>query len=184
MSRMGNKPIKILENVKVKIDGNIIIVSGKNGELKVEVPRQIKIEHRDDLIILSRSKNDKLSKCIHGSIRKIIINAIDGVNTMFEKKLDVIGVGYRIALKGNDLELNVGYSHPKLVKKPENINFQVKKNTITVSGADKQKVGQIAAQIREIRPPEPYKGKGIKYQDEIIKRKAGKAVKAAGSESK
>jgi len=184
MSRMGGKPIKILDNVTVNQNGRDILVKGKNGENTVSIPINIEASIKDGEIILSRKNNAKLSKALHGVTRKLLINAIQGVCELFQKQLDIVGVGYRVAQKGDNLELNVGYSNPVTVEKPANIFFKVQKNSIIVSGNDKQKVGEVAAKIRAIRPPEPYKGKGIKYSDEIIKRKSGKAAKAAGASAK
>lgn len=180
MSRMGNKPIEILEGVTVDINRQEITCKGKAGQMIVNVHPKIKINKNDNQIILERAGNDKLSKAIHGVSRKLLINAIAGVTQPFEKRLDINGIGYRVSGTNKELQLTLGYSHPVKVQAPENIEFKIVKNSIIVSGIDKQLVGQIAAQIRSLRMPEPYKGKGIKYHDEIIKRKAGKAAKSGG----
>lgn len=179
MSRMGQKPIIIPENTELEIkDSNILVCKGKQGQIQFQIHPTIKIEKNNNQLILRRKSNDQSSKSIHGVSRKIVLNALSGVNNLFEKKLEVNGVGYRVKLDGNELELMLGYSHPVKIIAPEGIDFKVKKNLITVMGIDKQLVGQVAAQIRNMRKPEPYKGKGIKYSDEIITKKAGKALKA------
>ena len=184
MSRMGAKPIKINQNVTCQIKDKNILVKGKNGELIVKIPEKLNAEIKENTILITRNNNDKLSKSLHGTIRKLIINAIHGVENLFEKKLEVVGVGYRVKLNNGNLEIIIGYSHPVLIKKIDGIDFKVNKNTIIISGIDKQLVGQVSAQIRSVRPPEPYKGKGIKYSDENVRRKAGKIAKAAGAEGK
>lgn len=178
MSRMGAKPIAILENTTVTFNDGNLICKGKQGEMTLKIHPKIKVNITDKEIVLERLGNDKLAKSLHGVTRKLIINAISGVNELFEKKLEVNGVGYRVALTGKNLQLNVGYSHPVIIEAPTGITFKVNKNIISVFGIDKAQVGLIAAKIRSVRKPEPYKGKGIKYQDEIIRRKAGKAAKA------
>lgn len=181
MSRMGEKPIIIPQGTEVETKNSTTIVfKAKGKQMIVNIHPKMKLEKKDDHIIIKRKSNDKFSKSLHGVTRKIILNAITGVNTPFEKKLEINGVGYRVKLTGNELEMALGYSHPIKIKAPEGINFDVKKNVITISGIDKQQVGQTAAIIRSARKPEPYKGKGIKYIDEIIVKKAGKAAKAAG----
>ncbi len=183
MSRMGQKPIAIPEGTNVELKGSHhFICKAKFGQIEFKANRKISIEKKDDTIVLTRRSDDKLSKSLHGVTRKMIINAMSGVNKPFEKKLEINGVGYRVKLSGNELELSLGFSHPIKYKAPEGIKFEVKKNTIIVSGIDKQLVGQTAAEIRSMRKPEPYKGKGIKYSDEIIVKKAGKAAKAASEE--
>ncbi|NMD01380.1 MAG: 50S ribosomal protein L6 [Bacteroidales bacterium] len=184
MSRMGAKPINILDEVTVEIKGQEITCKGKNGQLTVTIHPKLKIEKKDNSIIINRTGNDKLSKSLHGVSRKLVINAIKGVKNNFEKKLVINGIGYRVSQKGNDLVFNLGYSHPIEFKAPDGIKFKLVKNTIAITVIDKQLVCQTAAQIRALRLPEPYKGKGIKYIDEIIQRKAGKAAKAAGGEGK
>jgi large subunit ribosomal protein L6 len=182
MSRMGAKPIIIPENTEVMIDGNTLKCKGKSGENTIKISPRIKIEKKDNTVLLTRSSNDKISKSLHGSARKLILNALAGVNEPYQKTLEVIGIGYRIKVSGKDLELSLGFSHPVKVAAPQGIEFKVVKNSIIVTGIDKQLVGQTAANIRALKKPEPYKGKGIKYKEEIVKRKAGKTAKAAGAE--
>jgi len=180
MSRIGKQPIQIPENVEVKIDGDLVIVKGPKGELKNQVRPEIKVEIKDKEVILKPVKFHKGTQALWGTYRSHIANMIEGVIKGFEKKLALEGVGYKANLEGRDLVLHLGYSHPVKVKAPEGIEFKVEKNVITVSGIDKQLVGQVAAEIRSKRKPEPYKGKGIRYKDEVIRRKAGK--KAVGTE--
>lgn len=180
MSRIGKQIIKILENVEVKIDNDLITVKGSKGELKIQVRPEIKVEVENKEIKLKPVIFHKDTQALWGTYRSHIANMIEGVTKGFEKRLEIEGVGYRANLEGKDLLLNLGYSHPVKVKAPEGIEFKVEKNTIIVSGIDKQLVGQLAAEIRSKRKPEPYKGKGIRYQGEIVRRKAGK--KAVGTE--
>lgn len=179
MSRIGKQPIKILEGVEVTVsqDGT---VSAKNqkGELKVKIHPDVKVEKKDNEIIVNikESGNNK-QKALWGLSRTLIFNMIEGLTKGFEKKLEVNGIGYRINLIENKLILNVGYSHPVEFEIPVGIKIKVEGNIINISGIDKQLVGEVSARIRRIRKPEPYKGKGIKYVDEVIRRKAGKATK-------
>jgi large subunit ribosomal protein L6 len=179
MSKIGRKPIQIPEGVRVEIKPDVIEVTGPSGVLQVPMNRGIKVEEDSGVIKVSRKSDDKLSKSLHGLTRALIANAITGVKDGYEKQLEIIGVGYRAAVEGSDLQLKVGFSHDVEIKAPEGIAFEVKKNIISVKGNDKQLVGQMAAKIREVRKPEPYKGKGIKYVGEKILRKVGKAVKGA-----
>ena len=180
MSRIGKQPIIIPENVEVKIDKQKVIIKGPQGQLEQTLPSQIELIQKDDFLIVKPKKESNEINALWGLWRSLIFNMVDGVANGFEKKLEIIGVGYRAAVEGNKLVLNIGLSHTIEVEAPEGIKFQVDKNTISVSGIDKQMVGQMAAKIRAYRKPEPYKGKGIKYSDEIVRRKAGK--KAVGSE--
>jgi large subunit ribosomal protein L6 len=180
MSRLGKKPILIPENVEVKIDGQKVFVKGPKGELSCEIRPEIKIEEKEGKIFSSIEKDTRKSNAFWGLSRSLIFNMIEGVTKGFEKRLELIGVGYRVSMEGEELVLKVGFSHLVKIKPPEGINISVEKNTIIVSGIDKQKVGLTAAKIRKIKPCEPYKGKGIKYVGEIIRRKVGK--KAAGAE--
>lgn len=180
MSKIGNKPILIPKDIEITINNHEITCKGVKGELKLKVRPEINIEKKDSQILVKTNESDKASRSYHGLFHKLIDNMIVGVAKGFEKKLEVVGVGYRIIPKGKDLELYIGFSHPVIIKAPLGINLVVKKNTITIIGNDKQLVGQVAAKIRSIRKPEPYKGKGIKYIDEIIKRKAGKTAKTVG----
>ncbi|MEA2088806.1 MAG: 50S ribosomal protein L6 [Patescibacteria group bacterium] len=179
MSRIGKQPIKILEGVEIKISNdNIVSAKNQKGELKVQIHSDVKVEKKDDEIIVSiQDLENNKQKALWGLSRTLIFNMIEGLTKCFEKKLEVNGVGYRVALAGNKLVLNVGYSHPAEFEVPEGINITVKGNLITINGIDKQLVGEVSARIRKIRKPEPYKGKGIKYIDETIRRKAGKAAK-------
>ncbi len=179
MSRIGNRPIAIPAGVEVKVDGQTVTVKGAKGTLSYEVNSNIAIEVKDGVITLTRPNDTKQNKALHGLSNSLITNMVKGVSEGFSKELEVNGVGYRAAKQGNDLVLTVGYSHQVIMPQPEGITIDVPApNKIVISGADKQKVGQFAAQVREKRPPEPYKGKGIKYADEHIRRKEGKAGKA------
>ncbi len=182
MSRIGKKPIKIPEKIEVNIEGQIVSVKGPKGELQRKVRPEIKIEKINDEIFVKPQKKTKETSAFWGLERTLISNLIEGVEKGFEKKLELKGVGYKAELKGEDLVLKVGFSHPVLIKKVEGIKFSVERNMIIVSGIKKELVGQIAAKIRKVRPPEPYKGKGIRYFGEEVRRKAGK--KAAGAEGK
>jgi large subunit ribosomal protein L6 len=184
MSRIGKQPIIIPDKVEVKIEGNLIMVKGPKGELKRNLPDKIKAEiEGGKILFFPISQNDLANKkvmALWGLSRALVANMVKGAKDGYEKKLEIEGVGYRAALQGNDLVLSLGFSHPVEFKSPEGIIFKVEKNTILVSGADKETVGQTAAAIRALKKPEPYKGKGIRYQGEIIKIKAGK--KAVSSE--
>lgn len=176
MSRIGNMPITLPAGVEVKIGrDNKITVKGPNGTLEQYINKDIKVKSKDGVITVSRPSDDKEHRSLHGLSRTLINNMIVGVSQGFEKKLEVNGVGYRATKQGNKLVMNLGYSHQVEVSEVDGIKIDVPdQNTIIVKGNDKQKVGQFAAEIREKRPPEPYKGKGIKYADEVIKRKEGK----------
>ncbi len=176
MSRIGKKPILIPEGVEVKIEGKKVIVKGPKGQLSKEIPPEIKTELREGKIFVFPQIETKKSKALWGTMRQLISNLIDGVTKGFEKKLEIEGLGYRAALEGEDLVLEVGFAQPVKIKTPAGIKFSVEKNVITVFGTDKELVGQVAAKIRKVRPPEPYKGKGIRYLGEVIRRKAGKKV--------
>ncbi len=178
MSRIGKKPITIPSGVDVKIDGSKITVKGPKGELTRDLRPEILFEIKDNKIVFTLIRNDKKSRAFWGLTRSLVNNMIIGVTEGYIKKLQLEGVGYRAVLEGQDLVFQVGYSHPVRVSPEEGITFSVEKNIISVSGIDKQQVTHTAAKIRKIRPPEPYKGKGIRYEGEIIKRKVGK--KAAG----
>lgn len=179
MSRIGNAPIVIPQSVNVAIDGQQVVVNGPLGGLQMPVPQQLKIEVVDSQVIVKRKKEDKISKSLHGLVRSLVANMVVGVDKGWQKRLELIGVGFRTQTSGDKLTLNVGYSHPVEISAPEGIKFAVEDNTkITVSGIDKGLVGEVAAKIRKVRPPEPYQGKGIRYAGEYVKRKAGKAGKA------
>ncbi len=178
MSRIGKKEIIIPENVKVIINNNEIKVKSNQGELNYNISNLINVEVINDKIQLKAKSASKKAQALHGLSRSIINNMIIGVSQGFEKKLIIQGVGYRSQMEAKSLILNMGYSHPVKIVPPKDINIKVENNTqITVSGTNKETVGQIAAKIRAVRPPEPYKGKGIKYSDEVINRKVGKAGK-------
>ena len=178
MSRIGKLPISIPDGVEVKIEGNLLTAKGPKGTESVEFPSEIEVLVQEKEVVVNRKAEDRKSRSLHGLFRTLISNAIVGVKTPFEKKLEIIGVGYRAAMQGNTLNLALGYSHPVNVEAPEGIKIVVEANTkITISGSNKQTVGDVAALIRSKRPPEVYKGKGIKYEGEYIRRKAGKAGK-------
>lgn len=177
MSRIGRKLIEIPESVTVELTDHRLKAKGPKGELFLDVNPRAKVVIENNKITVSRRGNDRISRGIHGLTRQLVYNIIVGVKDGFEKKLEIKGVGYRVQLTGADLNLSLGYSHPVEFKAPSGITFEVQKNFIIVKGIDKQLVGQTAAKIRELRPPEPYKGKGIRYVDELVKKKAGKAAK-------
>lgn len=180
MSKIGRQPVSVLSGVEVEINGNLVVVKGIKGSLVREFPREIKIERADDNLSVSVAKKTKQSAALWGLSRSLLVNMIEGVKNGFEKKLEIEGVGYKVAMQGKNLLLNLGYSHPIEFKAVDGIEFRTEKNVIAVSGINKELVGQTAANIRSLRKPEPYKGKGIHYLGEIIKRKAGKkAVKGA-----
>ncbi|RLC38779.1 50S ribosomal protein L6 [Candidatus Falkowbacteria bacterium] len=177
MSRLGKLPIKLPAETQAKIEGDFIIVKGPKGELKEKIHKLVNIDIKEEEIIVSvKDAKNKKERALWGLFRSLINNMVQGVNQDFEKKLEVVGVGYRVSLSGKELILNVGYSHPVSITLPEGINAEIEGNIITISGISKQQVGEIAAQIRKVKKPEPYKGKGIKYQDEIIRRKEGKTA--------
>ena len=178
MSRIGRKPIPVPETVTVSIEPEVVRVSGPRGELSERVHRDITVEQRDGDLVVTRPTDRGEHRALHGLTRSLVANMVEGVTQGFEKVLEIQGVGYRAALKGKDLEIQVGYSHPVVVPQPEGIEFEVPTPTsIVVRGNDKQLVGEVAANIRKIRKPEPYKGKGIRYENEFVRKKAGKAAK-------
>jgi large subunit ribosomal protein L6 len=181
MSRVGKQPINILEGVNIKTENQNIIIKGIKGELVQKIHPNVKIEQKDKELLISVQKpKDKKQRALWGLFQRLISNMIEGVTKEFEKKLEINGLGYKAEVSGDKLILNVGFSHQVNFNIPKNINIKIEKNIITISGIDKQLVGETAAKIRKIKKPEPYKGKGIKYLDEVIKRKAGKAAKATG----
>lgn len=178
MSRIGLRPIEVPEGVDVKIENNTVSVKGPKGELKRTLSDKMVINFEDKTITVARENDDKESRSLHGTTRSLISNMIEGVSTGFQKELEIIGVGYRAQKQGNKLVVNAGYSHPVEIEQEENIEFDVPKNTeIIVKGIDKERVGAVAANIRAIRSPEPYKGKGIRYKGEYVRRKEGKTAK-------
>lgn len=181
MSRVGKVPISLPDNVEAKVDGRKITVKGPKGSMERNIPREVKVEVKDSEIQVDAKGDKKRHRQMHGTIRAIISNMVEGVVNGWSKTLELVGTGYRAEVSGDILTLTVGYSHPIKVEAPDGIDFEVEKTEVTVKGTDKELVGQIAAKIRSIRPPEPYKGKGIKYKDEIVSRKPGKAAKAQGA---
>ena len=176
MSRIGKAPVEVPGGVNVEISGRIVKVTGPRGELTVPVGRGVAVRQDDGSLVLTRASDTPDHKAMHGLTRSLIQNAVTGVTEGFSKTLQIAGVGYRAQLQGRDVNLQVGYSHPVLIAPREGVEFEVPNaTTIVVRGIDKQRVGQMAAEIRKVRPPEPYKGKGIRYSDEQIRRKVGKA---------
>ncbi len=177
MSRLGSMPIEIPQGVSVAIDGKTVQVSGEKGELSHDIPRGISVDQEDSQLVVARSGDDKKSRSMHGLTRSLLQNMVEGVSEGFSKVLIVEGTGYRAAMSGNKLQLTVGYSHPVEISPPDGIDIETPSRTrIIVSGIDKQLVGQVAAKIREVRPPEPYHGHGIRYEGEHIRRKEGKSA--------
>ena len=178
MSRIGKMPIPVPAGVEVKIDGNVVSVKGSKGTLTHTVPAPITAAVEGDSIVVTRPDDERVSRSLHGLTRTLIANNIQGVTTGFTKGLEIVGTGYRVTAKGSDIEFALGYSHPILVQAPAGITFTVEGNTkVTVSGIDKQAVGEVAANLRKLRKPEPYKGKGVRYAGEVVRRKAGKSGK-------
>lgn len=178
MSRVGLKPVPVPSGVDIEIKGNVVRVKGSKGELARSFSERIGFEREGDQVSVIRPDDTRESRALHGLSRALLHNMVLGVSQGFVKQLEIQGVGYRATAKGKDLELQVGYSHPVLIEAPEGITFEVPEPTrINVIGIDKEKVGQVAANIRDVRPPEPYKGKGIRYVGEYVRRKAGKAGK-------
>jgi large subunit ribosomal protein L6 len=175
MSRIGKQPIEIPDGVNVAVDPGRVTVNGPLGELTQKVPARIKIEKEDGQLVVKRPTERGDDRALHGLTRSLVANMVEGVTNGFEKRLEIQGVGYRASLRGTALELNVGFSHPVVMDAPADITFEVPtQNEIVIKGIDKQQVGEIAAEVRDVRPPEPYKGKGIRYQGEYVRRKVGK----------
>ena len=178
MSRIGRLPIVVPAGVDVKIDGSTVTVKGPKGTLTGTYNSKMAIELNDGHITVTRPDDTKENRALHGLTRTLIANMVTGVHTGYKKELEIVGIGYRAALQGKDLVLNVGYSHQVTMTPPEGVTIEVPgPNKIVINGYDKQVVGQFASEVRGVRPPEPYKGKGIKYADEVIRRKEGKAGK-------
>jgi large subunit ribosomal protein L6 len=175
VSRIGKKPIEVPDGVDVDIRPGRVTIRGPNGELSQQVPQRMRIQQEDGTIVVERPTDRGPDRALHGLTRTLIANMVEGVTRGFEKRLEIHGVGYRAALRGEALELSVGFSRPIVTEAPAGITFEVPSPTlIVVRGADKQQVGQVAAEIRRVRPPEPYKGKGIRYRGEHVRRKVGK----------
>lgn len=180
MSKIGKKPISIPETVKVEIDNKVVKVSGSLGVWEKSVPRQVTVKVSEGLVVLSIKKPDIKSKQLFGTWRSLLANAVKGVSEGWTKTLELVGTGYRAEVQGDSLILTVGYSHPVKISAPSGIKFNVVKTEIYVTGFDREVVGEVAAKIRAVRPPEPYKGKGIRYSDEVVRKKPGKAAKTEG----
>ncbi len=175
MSRIGRAPIPLPAGVDFGYDHGLVTVKGPKGELAQRVPREVDVTMSDGVITVTRPTESSQHRSLHGLTRTLIANMVEGVTNGFEKRLEIVGVGYRATLKGTSLELNVGYSHPVVVEPPENVQFETPQATVVlVKGIDKQVVGEVAAKLRRLRPPEPYKGKGIRYAGEYVQRKVGK----------
>jgi large subunit ribosomal protein L6 len=176
MSRIGRMPVVIPTGVDVAIDGREVTVTGPKGRLSMQVAEPIEVAQSDGTIVVTRPSDEGEVRALHGLSRSLIANMVTGVTEGFRKTLEIVGVGYRVQARGNDLEFSLGYSHPLPVRAPEGITFRVETPTrFVVEGIDKQQVGEVAANIRKLRKPDPYKGKGVRYQGEQIRRKAGKA---------
>ncbi|MCW2277801.1 50S ribosomal protein L6 [Heliophilum fasciatum] len=175
MSRIGKKPIPVPAGVQVAIEGNLVTVQGPKGKLSRELHKDITVTVEDNTVLVTRPSDEKNHRALHGLTRTLVANMVEGVTQGFSKKLELVGVGYRAAKQGKKLVLTVGYSHPVEFELEEGLDFEVPAPTkITILGIDKEKVGALAANIRKVREPEPYKGKGIKYENEVIRRKVGK----------
>lgn len=182
MSKIGKQPIAIKDGVTVSIDGQVVTVKGPKGEEVHTVARGIKAEVVDGMLVITQDiKNDIHTRPMFGLTRALLANIITGVDSGFEKKLELVGVGYRAQMQGEELVLNLGFAHPVKFKQDSGVKISVAENIITISGISKAMVGEVAAEIRAVKPPEPYKGKGIKYVGEYVRRKAGKAAKAVGT---
>ncbi len=178
MSRIGRQPIPVPAGVTYKIDGRDITITGPKGTLTMTVAEPITVAEDDGVLVVTRPDDERDSRARHGLTRTLVSNMVQGVTQGYEKGLEIVGTGYRVAAKGTDLEFQLGFSHPVLVKAPDGISFQVDSPVkFKVIGIDKQQVGEVAANIRKIRKPEPYKGKGVRYEGEVVRRKAGKAGK-------
>lgn len=179
MSKIGQQIITIPSDVTISIENNVATVKGPKGELKVNLSKDLDVLIDNNTVSIKLKKDNKVTRSLWGTTRMLIANNVKGVTEGWKKQLELVGTGYRSEVQGTKLVLTVGYSHPIIVEAPEGITFKVEKSVINVDGIDKQVVGQVSAVIRSSRPPEPYKGKGVKYVGEVIRRKAGKAAKAA-----
>lgn len=182
MSRIGKLPITIPSSVQVDLDGHKVKITGPKGELKRSFSPIIDISKEEDQIVVKRNSDEKIARALHGTTRAVLQNMVTGVNDGFQKSLEIQGVGYKAEMEGSNLVINVGYSHPVNVEPPDGIEFEVteKNRIIVIKGISKELVGQVAADIRKVRPPEPYKGKGIRYLGEKVRRKAGKSAASSG----
>jgi len=179
MSRIGRKPIVIPEGVNVAIDGQTVRAQGPKGNLAQEVPASLSVAVQDNQVVVSRDSDERMVRALHGLMRSLVANMINGVKTEFVRKLDIVGIGYRAQMQGKTIQLALGYSHPVMFPLPDGISAEIERQTaITLRGADKALLGQTAAKLRSLRKPDPYKGKGIKYSDEVIRRKVGKKAGA------
>jgi len=179
MSRIGNKPIPVPQGVKVIVDGNTVRAEGPKGKLSQSVPESLSVKLESDVLTVARSSDHRNVRALHGLTRALLANMVHGVKEGFERKLDIVGIGYRAQLQGKNLQLALGYSHPVIFPLPEGVQAEVDKQvSITLRGADKALLGQLAANLRGLREPDPYKGKGIKYAGEHIRRKVGKKAGA------
>lgn len=182
MSRIGKLPVTVPSGVKVVVDGSVVRVEGPKGKLERSIPAGVTVAVDDKVVRVDRSTNERRIRALHGLTRKLLANMAQGVSQGFSRTLDINGVGYRAEVKGQELHLTLGYSHPIVFVLPQGVTASVERQVmITLTSADRQLLGETAAKLRSLRPPEPYKGKGIKYREEVIRRKAGKAVGSAGS---
>jgi large subunit ribosomal protein L6 len=178
MSRIGKRPIPIPDKVTITLEGQKVSVKGPKGQLSLSLVPEVSIEQEDSTLLVKRRNESRLARQRHGLSRTLVANMVEGVSQGFQKRLEIQGVGYRAQIQGKNLSLSVGYSHPVVIEPPDGIQLAVENNTnVMVSGIDKEIVGNIAASIRAVRPPEPYKGKGIRYSGEVVRRKVGKAGK-------
>jgi large subunit ribosomal protein L6 len=178
MSRIGKVPVPVPAGVDVQIDGAVVTVKGPKGTMTHTIPAPIAVAQEEGTLVVTRPDDERASRSLHGLTRTLLANLVTGVTEGYTKKLEIVGTGYRVVAKGTDLEFALGFSHPVVVNAPEGITFAVETPTkFSVSGIDKQQVGEVAANIRKIRKPEPYKGKGVRYAGEVVRRKAGKAGK-------
>ena len=184
MSRIGKLPVVIPKGIKVKVDGDSLQVEGPKGKLDLTLDPAVTIETLDGKLVVRRKDDSRRSRGVHGLVRKLVANMVQGVDQGFSRTLEINGVGYRAEVKGSNIQLALGFSHPIVFQLPPGVSAKVDKQTvITLEGPDRQLLGETAAMIRELRPPEPYKGKGVKYAEETIRRKAGKAAGATGAGS-
>jgi large subunit ribosomal protein L6 len=179
MSRIGRKPVAIPPGVSVAVDGRTVTAQGPRGVLRQPVPSPLAVTVTDNQVVVSRASDDRSVRALHGLVRSLVANMVTGVKEGFERKLEIVGIGYRAQMQGKSIQLALGYSHPVVFPLPEGISGEIEKQTlITLRGADKALLGQTAARLRALRRPDPYKGKGIKYTDEVIRRKVGKKAGA------